>query len=602
MADSTLDFQLKNLKLCKVTSTGKIVGRGAYAKVFEVHVHGTLCAAKEIYSGLVEDVTAQQSETMVKSFCEECVKTSQLYHPNIVQMLGIFYPTPQAKLPWLVMEMMETNLIKFLEKHEQGEIPLHFKLSILVDVAQGLEFLHSQNIIHMDLSSNNVFLTKNLVAKIANLGVAKVIETNKMKTLTQAPGAQHFMPPETLKNRPYYDKSVDVFSLACITLHVMSHQWPEPEDLFCEGSMIALTEIQRRCEYITFCTQPALRELVKLCLHNTPEERPEISVVCMKLKELKVTIEKQVPFATVSIFELSKVVQQVNTQNQILSTANKKLRDNVAYLETVVQKQDKDKHLVMPDKALQQIQEKDQQLQKKDQQIQEKDQQIQEKSRLVREKDRLIRGKDWQLQKKDQQIQEQDQQLQLKDQQIQAIDQEKDQQKQEKDQLIQEKDRQLQKKDKKIQENRQKTLEKDQQIREKDQLIREKDQLIRGKDRELQKKDQRMEEKDQQILRKDQEIQEKDWQIKKLNEVSTYLVRLMLHSPSIIHNYMHTCMFQLMSIAIDSYMDNILLIFTHVCTPTYMHMHAHAHQCHGLLGFKADGTETIQSTGVDTAT
>ena len=63
----------------------------------------------------------------------------------------------------------------FVEKYEQGKVPLHFKLSILVDVVQGLEFLHGQDIIHRDLSSNNVLLTKSLVAKIADLGVAKVI-------------------------------------------------------------------------------------------------------------------------------------------------------------------------------------------------------------------------------------------------------------------------------------------------------------------------------------------------------------------------------------------------------------------------------------------
>ena len=71
---------------------------------------------------------------------------------------------------------MDTTLKGLIEKCEKEEIPLHFKLSILVDVAQRLEFLHVQDIVHRDLSSNNVLLTKQLVAKIADLGVAKVIE------------------------------------------------------------------------------------------------------------------------------------------------------------------------------------------------------------------------------------------------------------------------------------------------------------------------------------------------------------------------------------------------------------------------------------------
>ena len=280
-----------------------------------------------------------------------------------------------------------------IEKYEQGKVPLHFKLSMLVDIAQGLEFLHGQDIMHGDLSSNNVLLTKNLIAKIADLGVAKVVQENKMKTHTQAPGTTHFMPPEALRNKPRYGKPVDVFSLACVALQVMSHLWPEPKDLLSEDSMTALTEIQRRDEYITFCTQPALKQLVELCLHNKPEQRPEISTVCGKLKELKVTIEKKIPFATDSKFELFDVVCQANLQNQQLSAANKSLTE--------------EKHLLLYEKD-QLIGERDQQIQKKDRQIEERDRQLQERYRQIWEKDW---ERDNQLQVKDQQLQEKNQKI-----------------------------------------------------------------------------------------------------------------------------------------------------------------------------------------------
>ena len=242
--DDALKLQLNNLLLNKVTSTDKIIGRGAYGRVIEVYIHETLCAAKETHPALIKNVSEQESGAIMRSFCEECVKASRIHHPNIVQMLGIYYLTPQAKLPWIVMEMMQTSLKDFLEKHVQEKVPRHFKLSMLVDVAQGLEFLHGQDIIHRDLSSNNVLLTKNLLAKTAGLGVAKVVQDNKIKTHTQAPGTTHFMPPEALKEKPCYGKPVDVFSLACVFLHVMSHQWPVPKDLLPENTMIALTEMQ----------------------------------------------------------------------------------------------------------------------------------------------------------------------------------------------------------------------------------------------------------------------------------------------------------------------------------------------------------------------
>ena len=513
--DRSLESQLNKLQLRKVTSTDEVIGKGSYGRVIKVYVHRTLCAAKEIHPLLVENASSRELGAIRKSFYEECVKASRIHHPNVVQVLGIYYPTPQAKLPWLVMEMMETSLKSFLEKYAQAKVPLHFKLSVLVDVAQGLEFLHGQDIIHRDLSSNNVLLTKHLVAKIADLGVAKVIQENRMKTHTQAPGTLHFMPPEALKNRPHYGKPVDVFSLACVTLHVMSHQWPEPKDLLCEDTMTAFTEMQRRDEYITFCVQPALKELVELCLHNKPEQRPEISDICVKLSQLKVTIENQVPFATDNKFELFDVVQQVSVQCQKLSAANKILTDNLACLKAVVQIQDQEKCLVIQENDhLQQIQEKDKQIQGKDQQIQEKDQQLQEKDQQLQEKDQQIREKDQLLQKKDKliqgQMQEKGRLVQEKDQQIQGKDrlvQEKDQRLQEKDQQMQKKDQQLQEKDKQVQGL----------MREKDRLVQEKDQQLREKDLQLQEKDKQIQEqirdKERLVKEKDQQIREKDQQI-----------------------------------------------------------------------------------------
>ena len=146
-----------------------------------------------------------------------------------------------------------------------------------------------------------------------------------MKIHTQVPGTTHFMLPEALKSKPHYGKPVDVFSLACVALQVMSHQWPEPKDLLPEDSMTALTEIQRQDEYITLCTQPAIKKLVELCLHNKPCRAATRNFSC--LCEHKVTIEKQIPFSTDNNFEfeLFDVVRQANMQNQKLSAANKRL-------------------------------------------------------------------------------------------------------------------------------------------------------------------------------------------------------------------------------------------------------------------------------------
>ena len=117
---------VQRLQLFEVTRTWREeLGRGSYAVVFEVMVQGTPCAAKEVHPILM---SAQSKE----NFYAECVHSSQLLHPNIVQFIGIYYPNPTAELPWLVMELMHTNVTGLIEQQEKEkkDIPSHFKMSI----------------------------------------------------------------------------------------------------------------------------------------------------------------------------------------------------------------------------------------------------------------------------------------------------------------------------------------------------------------------------------------------------------------------------------------------------------------------------------------
>ena len=86
------------------------------------------------------------------------------------------------------------------------------KASILYDVAFGLNYLHSFNppIIHRDLSPNNILLSRDSIAKISDLGVAKVVQADSRATqtmLTKAPGTIDFMPPESFGETPQYNIS-----------------------------------------------------------------------------------------------------------------------------------------------------------------------------------------------------------------------------------------------------------------------------------------------------------------------------------------------------------------------------------------------------------
>ena len=277
-------FQLEN-----VEPTQKTVGSGAYGRVIEVT---TRSAAKELHQVLTNFASPQGLARLQQKFLAECCQCSKLCHPNIVQFLGIYYPSEDAKLPWLVMEKMDCSLTEYLSVHKPNEVSFQTRISILHDVTLGLQYLHVQDIIHRDLSSNNILLTKQLVAKIADLGVAKVIDPNRTKSHSQAPGTVIFMPPEALLVRPRYGKSVDVFSLGCVMIHMITHIWPIPKDeVYIDkitGKKTVREETERREDYLELIQEPVqLKQLILQCLNDLPEQRPSISDISKVFKELK---------------------------------------------------------------------------------------------------------------------------------------------------------------------------------------------------------------------------------------------------------------------------------------------------------------------------
>ena len=468
MAD--LEQYLHHLKISIVTRTTKeeSIGFGSYASVYEVTVHGTLCAAKEMHPVLM-------NEANKRAFLSECVQSSRIFHPNIVQFLGIYYPSPRARLPWLVMELMHISLRGLIEKYEKSDFPFHFKLSILMDTCNGLQFLHSQNVIHRDLSSNNILLTKHLVAKISDLGMAKVIPPG-LQRHTQAPGTVVFMPPEALSVNAQYGKPIDVFSLGCVCVHMISMEWPTPLDRVGANNVV-LSEVQRRKQYFTKMVKyPSLELLVKQCLQDKSERRPVIEEVT---KSLKSTSYDHQPHEDDNIIDLFTTALKCSAKDEQIAQKDQQLiSNNKLLVEKDEQLSVKDQQLVQKDKQLIQ---KDQQLLQKDQQLIQKDQQLTKKDKKLVQKDQQLAQKDEKLVQKDQQLAQKDGKLVQKDQQLAQKDEklvQKDQQLAQKDDKLVQKDQQLAQKDEKL-------VQKDQQLNQKDQVIYYKDQAITQKDKEI---------------------------------------------------------------------------------------------------------------------
>ena len=401
-----------SFELSVVTKTKeKPIGVGSYASVYEVIVHETVCAAKEMHPILVNTEDSKWKSV----FLTECENCSKILHPNVVQFLGIYYPSERgkkAKLPWLVMELMHISLTDLIEKYEKTDIPLHFKFSIYTNVCQGLQFLHSQNIIHRDLYSSNILLTKHLVAKISDLGMAKIISPG-FNRHTQTPGNMVFMPPEALSVNPVYGAPIDIFSFGCVCVHVTSMKWPTPKDKISDD--VILSEVQRREHLLVkMSSLPALRRLVERCLQKKPGDRPTIGEV---IRSLRGTEYSHLPHESDSIIDLFNTVVRHE--------------QNLTECRNVIQVKDQ----VIKEQKLQ----SDKELQKLNEILFQKDQLLHQNNHKLKQQDEEILLKNQELSENHLKLQRNCKELQQRDQQIYRLQKELEQKKQQLDNILKQK-------------------------------------------------------------------------------------------------------------------------------------------------------------------
>ena len=292
-----------------------VLGVGSYGKVCRAERDHLPCAAKIIHETLFDPTAARPrpsshgqhlvGRTPFDRFRQECEILSNLQHPNIIQYLGT-YQDPDTRLPVLLMELMEQSLTRYLE--EQQDVSYHVQVNICNDIALAVVFLHANDIIHRDLSSNNVLLSGlpgNIRAKVTDFGMARLVSGieagRRSYSLTACPGATVYMPPEAVQDNPVYTNKIDCFSFGVLVIQTITRQFPNPGDRHVQihdtdphnthrqrTLVEVMPEIERRRNHISLIdpNHPLLPTAL-LCLQDHDFERPTAQELCEGMNVLK---------------------------------------------------------------------------------------------------------------------------------------------------------------------------------------------------------------------------------------------------------------------------------------------------------------------------
>ncbi|KAJ4304109.1 Protein kinase [Collariella sp. IMI 366227] len=204
----------------------KKIGQGASGSVYVAKVMGTRPGAPMKVRGASDRVAIKQMDLAHQPRKElivnEILVMRENKHANIVNFLDSFLMDNDKEL-WVVMEYMEGGALT--DVIENNPVITEEQIStICLETCQGLEHLHSQNIIHRDIKSDNVLLDARGNVKITDFGFCAKLTETKSKRATMV-GTPYWMAPEVVKQKEYGPK-VDIWSLGIMAIEMIESEPP----------------------------------------------------------------------------------------------------------------------------------------------------------------------------------------------------------------------------------------------------------------------------------------------------------------------------------------------------------------------------------------
>ena len=188
---------------------GRMLGSGGFGSVYQATYKGEVVALKQLHTNTKNKKAAMQSfrsETRpeVLNFC----------HPNIVKTLYCSSATCIEDSPFLIMEFIENKTLQHLLDDPEEVIDDMRRINFALEITCALEYMHSQNVAHLDLKPVNVLVTKKNVCKLGDFGCCEVVEDRPVSpTRSYLTGTFAYRAPELLRGQSASCKA-DIYSFA----------------------------------------------------------------------------------------------------------------------------------------------------------------------------------------------------------------------------------------------------------------------------------------------------------------------------------------------------------------------------------------------------
>ena len=196
------------------------IGKGAMGEVFlgrDPNIN-RLTAIKTVHFG--ETFAPEDIEQIKGKFFREAESAGTLSHPHIVT---IYDAGEDGDSAYIAMEFLEgSTLLRFARR--QRLLPLRRFIRYMVQVAEALEYAHSQGVIHRDIKPANIILMQSGQIKITDFGIAHIATSSQTQTGV-VKGTPYYMSPEQFSGQKVDGRS-DIFSLGTTMFQLLTGTLP----------------------------------------------------------------------------------------------------------------------------------------------------------------------------------------------------------------------------------------------------------------------------------------------------------------------------------------------------------------------------------------
>lgn len=265
---------------------GRKFASGRHSRIYR-GVYKQRDVAIKLISQPEED--ADLAASLERQFTSEVALLFRLQHPNIVSFVAACKKPPVFCI--ITEYLAGGSLRQFLHKQEPHSLPLDLVLKLALNIARGMQYLHSQGILHRDLKSENLLLGEDMCVKVADFGISCLeSQCGSGKGFT---GTYRWMAPEMIKEK-HHTRKVDVYSFGIVLWELLTALTPF-HDMTPEQAAFAVSQKNVRPPLPTSCPL-AFSHLINQCWTTNPDKRPQFEEIVSLLESYTQSLEQDPAF------------------------------------------------------------------------------------------------------------------------------------------------------------------------------------------------------------------------------------------------------------------------------------------------------------------